>query len=647
MDDAIFRDSPEKINALTGQNIEFFRAKPLRNIKITWKGNQEAGAHDKEYVTATDESGNFEIPVSLTPGKQYQFDVGFTYRKGDTDYFSVSDPGIYDVANYPHTFEYTGEKDLRQDVNFLTDLKSVNDEGTTAAWISTLLLYDETANAFEFYQDHLGETLDCNLPLSVNPFWNDRRSKFEIDSGRGNGKPSPAIILTPADSSFTIPFQSQYVVYHEFSHYAMYCIYDKKFPASPADTGPVKTINHGGYMNPSTSDSFTEGFARFMPAIIAEYYGSPMAGMCGSMGSLNDHFTAWESEGKAEELAVSGTLWNIYATDKHYDTQRKREEINRREILSDPESLAAGADREKVTVEEYRDRLSHEIDLLQSGQNLFDEDHPVKLPFNRIWPALSTYNRDFTDVYPGLVSSNPEQKSALNKVFVDHGFYRDAQRGNGRYNPGEPWRPASGERTTYATGDPFIDLPNRFNYTGTEIIGPAGDYQRTTRRSSEPLPGQFIRTTVDVPIYVVGVEYTDRPWMSYRTLVAGENNMVPVPVPPPGENAGVTILPVGVKYDSPLYFQSEDFNLDSSAAAARGYYLEHDFKVTGPIPARPVVKSGSLSGTGSSSGLFTATGPALGALEQVKSGNAGGLIIFLVPVGILVIIVFFFVKRRK
>ena len=433
MDDAVFHDSPEKLNALTERkNIDFFRAKPLRHVKITWKGSQEAGAQDKEYITSTDANGNFEIPADLTPGKQYQFTIEFTYRKGNTDFFSVSEAGLYDVATYPHTFEYTGEKDLRQDVNFITELKTMNDEAYEAGLSSTLTLYDETANALEFYQDHLGENLDCNLPLSVYPFWNDRRSKFEIDSGRGNGKPSPAIVITPADSSFAIPFQSQYVVYHEFSHYAMYCIYDKKFPVSAADNGPVKTINHGGYMNPSTSDSFTEGFAEFMPAIIQEYYGSPLAGRSGGMGSLDDTFKAWEYEGKAEEHAISATLWNIYNTDSHYDTRRKSEENIRRDILNDPAKIAFEADREQITVAEYRDKLTREIGLLQSGQNLFDEDHPVKLRFDQIWPVLRTYNRDFTDVYTGLVSTYPDQKAGIDTVFVEHGLYRDTQRGNGR-----------------------------------------------------------------------------------------------------------------------------------------------------------------------------------------------------------------------
>jgi hypothetical protein len=156
----------------------------------------------------------------------------------------------------------------------------------------------------------------------------------------------------------------------------------------------------------------------------------------------------------------------------------------------------------------------------------------------------------------------------------------------------------------------------------------------------------LIRTPVDVPLYVVSVAYYDRPWKSYRTLVSSENKMVPVPVPPPGENAGVTVVPVGVKSASPLYFRSEDFNRNFAAAAARGYYLEHDFKVSGPIPPRTVVKTGSTSGPGRGSGLFTAQGPALRALEMAGSGDVRGLLVLLVPVA-GIIAAFFLLKKKK
>ena len=84
-----------------------------------------------------------------------------------------------------------------------------------------------------------------------------------------------------------------------------------------------------------------------------------------------------------------------------------------------------------MTVDEYRAMLTHEISLLQSGKNLFDEEHPVKLRFDQIWPVLRTYNRDFTDVYTGFVSRYPGQKAGIDTVFADHGFFRDRDRGNG------------------------------------------------------------------------------------------------------------------------------------------------------------------------------------------------------------------------
>jgi len=647
MDDARYRDNPAGLTALLQRSASGFApAKPLRHVKITWKGSQEAGAQDKEYITATDENGKFEIPAALVAGKQYEFDIEFTYRKADTDYFSVSDAGIYDVATWPHVFEYSGDDDLRQDIDFITELNEMKEDKEFVARVtSTLYLYDETANAFEFYADHLKEMLNCNLPLHVYPYQEtERRTVFVIDAGTGKGKPAPAIIITPADSTFDNPVHSQYIVYHEFSHYAMYCIYDKKFPVSDADTaGALRTVNHGGYMNPSTSDSFTEGFAEFMPAVIADHYGNTLFGVSSGAGSIEDTFRAWEYEGRAEEHAVSTTLWNLFDTSSHYDSRRKAEEQVLRNILADPRSTALEAEHQKMTVTEYTAQLNQEIALLQSGGNTFDDEHPVKLQFGEIWAVLRTYNRDFTDVYNGFVSRYPGQKSGIDTVFAAHGFYRDTGKGNGTYDPGEAWRGASRDKATYTAGDPFIDYPvtgfteYRISepYQGTNPVGSASEYQRTTRRSSEPLPGHFIRTPVDVPLYVASVEYDDHPWRNYRTIVSSENNLVPVPVPPPGEHARVTVIPAKVTSGNPLSFTSEEFNRNFEDAAAHGYYAEHDFKVSGQIPVRTVVRAGTPSGTASR----------VPAGQTTKSAGSGGLFAVIVPVAAILALVLFVKKK--
>ena len=138
---------------------------------------------------------------------------------------------------------------------------------------------------------------------------------------------------------------------------------------------------------------------------------------------------------------------------------------------------------------------------------------------------------------------------------------------------------------------------------------------------------------MDVPLYVVSVEYEDRPWKSYRTLVSGTDAMVPVPVPPPAEKAGITVVPVGVKYERPLFFRSEDFNRDFADAASRGYYREHDFKVSGPIPARTVVKAGGSSGAGSGTLLSLLLKPDGPLADGYASGLASRIpLIISIPV---------------
>ena len=89
------------------------------------------------------------------------------------------------------------------------------------------------------------------------------------------------------------------------------------------------------------------------------------------------------------------------------------------------------ANLEGITVDEYRAQVTREIGLLQSGKNIFLSENPVRLRFDELWPVLRTYQQDFTAVHDGLVSRYPAKKDAIDTVFVNHGFYRDTNPGNG------------------------------------------------------------------------------------------------------------------------------------------------------------------------------------------------------------------------
>lgn len=161
--------------------------------------------------------------------------------------------------------------------------------------------YVHLTEALEFYQEH---GVEFARPVKVVTFVNY--------PGRAQYNEYRIVI----DNSLSADHEwNPFVVYHEFSHYAMNHMYGDEMFREMALNSP----NHGGFANPTTADSWMEGFAAFMPVIIANENGRwwtehpmekrpafyPMA------GSLDANYKAWEKEGKAEEFAIAALLWDI------------------------------------------------------------------------------------------------------------------------------------------------------------------------------------------------------------------------------------------------------------------------------------------------------------------------------------------------
>jgi len=125
--------------------------------------------------------------------------------------------------------------------------------------------------------------------------------------------------------------------YHEFSHYVMHTLYKGKWP-EPVNPS-VPEVNHGGYANPSTSDSFVEGFATFMAIGMFQTIGdtiphSPVRvmdtlveGRIQVLKELETNYKAWDRDGRAEELAVAGVLWDLLDTEEDYQLSTKNSQI--------------------------------------------------------------------------------------------------------------------------------------------------------------------------------------------------------------------------------------------------------------------------------------------------------------------------------
>ena len=98
--------------------------------------------------------------------------------------------------------------------------------------------------------------------------------------------------------------------YHEIGHLAHYLLTAGQIPIDPDNT------NHGGYYaNPSSTDSWVEGFASFFSMMVSKHAEGDRAPeryrLYGADYDLEADHRAWEWLGWWEELAVSGLLLDL------------------------------------------------------------------------------------------------------------------------------------------------------------------------------------------------------------------------------------------------------------------------------------------------------------------------------------------------
>jgi hypothetical protein len=328
------------------------------------------------------------------------------------------------------------------------------------------------------------------------------------------------------------PWRSGYIEFHEYSHHIMYCMYGSKFPAPPANAQPAEK-NHGGYMNPSTSDSFVEGFADFMSSVMLAMVNGQTVPKISGAEDINRR--AWDGCGHAEEDAVTGVLWDLY-----------------------------------------------------DGTNPLDSDN-IQLSLDEIWAVLKDYRANMYEVYKAFVETYPDRKPEIDQVFINHGFFADKNEGNKQYDSGEPtWgRPELRD-------DPYIDLANPVQRDIGETIGQATNYQRLERNSEEPWPNHFIKTSTAYPFYKISFTFPEHPYLNHELYQEQQEGLIYVPVPPETYNAQIAIEGYGddITTGNPLSFTNQEFIASYQTIIEQGYYREHDFAITGPTPVRPITDPG-------------------------------------------------------
>ena len=186
-------------------------------------------------------------------------------------------------------------------------------------------LYVHIEQALRYAQSMLGCTLNCLLPEDVHAF-NPREVTFHCP-GRCTLSPPASrpdhIVVGRRDSPFASFNRPDNREWHEFGHHLMNdsdIAGDNHMPPSAAGD-----VNHGGFANASTADSWAEGFAEWTSLVIADTVerdrqanlyrwagGDPLLNG-GNYGGPNDDLEddAWRVR-LDEEFAVAAILWDLY-----------------------------------------------------------------------------------------------------------------------------------------------------------------------------------------------------------------------------------------------------------------------------------------------------------------------------------------------
>ncbi|MBU4201945.1 MAG: carboxypeptidase-like regulatory domain-containing protein [Candidatus Altiarchaeota archaeon] len=475
----------------------------------------------RNYNSTTNDNGeySFTMPSGIEPGQYGRVYVRLQYEKNETRYFQLINNNK--TVWLMKKFYIYDESSLVQDIDMGENL-SVSDSyygHPDPEHISHFAaMYHHLTEALEFFRDHLGANVNYKLPVQVDT--------FVAGSGTYYSPTSARIVIGYDDSFKTDTDRPMNREWHEFAHHVQYSMYGR-WPAGRSLAG---TRNHNGYGNPSTADSFLEGFAEFSAMAIADHYNYSRPDDYASFGSLDIDYRAWTRRGYNEELAVAGILWDLY----------------------------------DVT-----------------------NDEMVDLQLRDVWDIIRDYHKDFTSVYKAFLKEFPKEKKQIDEIFVRHGFFADMNPGNKKFDKAFEATYKKGGKYYYVDygHDTVLDAP-WMTHNENETIGPATSYGRPWRTNAGEIEGNYIKVDNPVPYYIVKVTFDDSS-LDYEMRTENRNGLVYVHVPPAEYGATITVTAEGVGTGNPLTFTAEEFEENLADTLEKGYFVEHDFDISGTIPSLP------------------------------------------------------------
>ncbi len=401
----------------------------------------------------------------------------------------------------------------------------------------------------------LGQTLDLNLPVDVvmysrdaGVFWHGPITLSADSAGRD------AYINVESRSAASYYMDSDRPTnreWHEFGHHVMADALGNRLPWAP------NTANHSGYKNPSSTDSWVEGFAEFYAMLVnQEIARSPRPQLYVVSGvplNMEDNYLAWTNE----EFAVASLLWDVHDAADDLDATR----------------FPSGSYRDGVAVDL---RSLWELLTRDWGQGIGRPSHAPAgyghiLDVKHLFDVLTAADVG-SQIPPG------ESLTQLEALFVAHGLFDDAN-GNKAYDAGE-------------------------------VIGRTGGTAQRGRRKAPAQAGSFIAadavdaaTGAPVPIqdftisrcYAPPLAERNHAWRQRLDSATGRLHFYG-PDPQVDATAYIVAHAPGYRPSAPLQVSNADYWARMAAEPADDF-LQHTFRLErGSVAYLPAARNGSSPG---------------------------------------------------
>jgi hypothetical protein len=489
-----------------------------------------------EYPGFTDEAGNYEFkdisglsPDAVNP-PEATLKAEFSYVRDGVNYMLIM--GLNNNPAFINKkFWVRSEADLVQNIDLLispgnTPTQRVGDVEYENDWQP--LIYMGDLGAIYYYT---GDAIDFSLTILEANLNHQLPVQIYLGNGTYYSPGTAYISIDMGNMHYTSTNRPKNREYHEFAHHLMRAEYG----GWPGESFLPNTKNHGGFLNPSTADSYIEGFAEFMAAVMSEYTNCPDVPQPPSQYfatlDIEDNYKVWERRGKLEEIAIAGALWDMYDAEN-----------------------------------EDGDRMT--------------------LTIHQMWPILRVRRNNFYEYYLAFKEAFPEQSDAIDDIMLLHGIFADNNTGNNVRNNFEPYRDTN-NNNAYDDGEFFIDYgvlnsTREIRHEPGETIGRATNYQRPERGQAVELDDAFIKVEdTRVTYYTVSVTFKDpKQGRNREATTEMREGLIYLPPLPEDVDATYTLKPKSYDYTGNTYtITTEEYNEKWYASQGKGYMDTHDFEL--------------------------------------------------------------------